>query len=384
MDDNSFHSYLKEIADFTKEVLIPNEEVIEQTSSVPESVIKQIKDIGLFSISIPKKYGGREFSMEEQVLLTFEFTQASAVFRSIFSTTIGLCSQALLDYGTEKQKEKYLPGMAKGEIIGAFALTEPEAGSDAGSLKTLANKEGNGYSINGQKRYITNAPLADLFLVMARTDPTIEGMKGISAFLVDANASGIKIEDPPKMLGHKGSYVCEISFENVFVSVEDLVGGKEGAGLQAALRGINHARTHVAATCVGQSIRLIHEMIPFAINRSQFGKSLSDMPTIQNMIADSYTDMNAAKSMTLEAARIFDSGNIPALEISSAKYFSSEMVSRVADNALQILGGAGYMEDNAITRMYRDTRLFRLYEGTSQIQQRAIARALIKKQREKQ
>ena len=154
MDDNSFHSYLKEIADFTKEVLIPNEEVIEQTSSVPESVIKQIKDIGLFSISIPKKYGGREFSMEEQVLLTFEFTQASAVFRSIFSTTIGLCSQALLDYGTEKQKEKYLPGMAKGEIIGAFALTEPEAGSDAGSLKTLANKEGNGYSINGQKRYI--------------------------------------------------------------------------------------------------------------------------------------------------------------------------------------------------------------------------------------
>ena len=383
MEDNIFNSYLKEIKSFTSEILITSEELLEEQSYVPQEVISKIKDIGLFAISIPKEYGGKEFSMEEQVLLTFEFTQASAVFRSIFSTTIGLCSQALLDYGTEEQKNSYLPGMAKGDIIGAFALTEPEAGSDAGSLKTTALKKGNGYILNGKKRYITNAPLADVFLVMARTDPKSTGSEGISAFLVDSKTQGIEVEKPPKMLGQKGSLACEITFKDVFVSAEDLVGGVEGNGLKAALRGINHARTHVAATCVGQAIRLINEMIPFALNRKQFDVALADMPTIQNMIADSYVDMNAAKSMTLEAARLFDTGSIPSLEISSAKYFASEMVSRVADNALQILGGAGYMENNVITRMYRDTRLFRLYEGTSQIQQRTIARALVKKQRER-
>ena len=383
MKSNQFKLYLQEIKEFTQKILTPYEQKIEETSKIPDEVIEKIKKIGLFSISIPKKYGGREFSMEEQVLLTFEFTQASAVFRSIFSTTIGLCSQALLDYGTEEQKTSYLPGMAKGDIIGAFALTEPEAGSDAGSLKTAALKKGNGYILNGQKRYITNASFADVFLVMARTDPKSIGSEGVSAFLVDSKTQGIEVEEPPKMLGQKGSLACAVNFKEVFVSAEALVGGVEGNGLKAALRGINHARTHVAATCVGQAIRLINEMIPFALNRKQFDVALADMPTIQNMIADSYVDMNAAKSMTLEAARLFDSGSIPSLEISCAKYFASEMVSRVADNALQILGGAGYMEDNVITRMYRDTRLFRLYEGTSQIQQRTIARALVKKQREK-
>lgn len=382
-EKDNFDSYLKEIQSFTSELLIPNEDLLEEKSSVPEKVLKKIKDIGLFSISIPKEYGGKEFTMEEQVLLTFEFTQASAVFRSIFSTTIGLCSQALLDYGTKQQKDSYLPGMARGDVVGAFALTEPEAGSDAGSLKTTALKKGSGYIINGHKKYITNASFADVFLVMARTDPQSKSGEGVSAFLVDSKKQGIEISLPAKLLGQKGASACEIIFNDVFVSVDDLVGGVEGNGLKAALRGINHARTHVAATCVGQAIRLINEMIPFALGRKQFNKALADMPTIQNMIADSYVEMNAARSMTLEAARLFDSGDIPALEISSAKYFASEMVSRVADNALQILGGAGYLEDNVITRMYRDTRLFRLYEGTSQIQQRAIAKYLIKNYRDR-
>ena len=209
---------------FTSELLIPNEDLLEEKSSVPEKVLKKIKDIGLFSISIPKEYGGKEFTMEEQVLLTFEFTQASAVFRSIFSTTIGLCSQALLDYGTKQQKDSYLPGMARGDVVGAFALTEPEAGSDAGSLKTTALKKGSGYIINGHKKYITNASFADVFLVMARTDPQSKSGEGVSAFLVDSKKQGIEISLPAKLLGQKGASACEIIFNDVFVSVDDLGG----------------------------------------------------------------------------------------------------------------------------------------------------------------
>ena len=373
-----FKNYLEEVKKFTNEILIPNETLLEDEGNVSKDIIQDIIDIGLFGISIPEQYGGAGYNMEEQILLTFEFTRASAVYRSRFSTTIGLCSQALLDFGTEEQKEKYLPGMAKGEIVGSFALTEPNAGSDALSLETEAIKNDNGYTINGTKRYITNAPYANVFLVMAKTDSLAKGSRGISSFLVDSKLDGIKIGETPKMLGQKGSVSPEVFFKDCNVGMDSLLGGKEGGGLGPALRGINHARLHVAGTCVGQAKRLISEAIKFANNRKQFNQSISEMPTIQNLIADSYSEMLAAEALTLKAAKEFDKGHIPETEISSAKYFSSEMVSKVADRALQIMGGAGYMEDNPITRFYRDTRLFRLYEGTSQIQQRNIARKLIK------
>lgn len=379
-----FEDYLAAVRHFSQDYLRPNEHRLEEEGEVPEDIVQAIRDIGLFAISIPEAYGGLGCSMEEQVLLTFEFTQASAVYRSRFSTTIGLCSQAILDFGTEEQKQKYLPGMAAGTITGAFALTEPEAGSDAGAVRTMAVRDGQGWVLNGRKRYITNAPQAGVFLVMARTDPTVGGAAGVSAFAVDAGTPGITAGPPPRMLGQRGSHATEVMIESCRVPGTALLGGVEGRGLRAALRGINHARLHVAATCVGQALRLIDEAVAHAIERKQFGQPLSEFQSIQNMLADSRAETAAARALTLDCARAFDRAvaegtPLPFADISSAKYFASEMVCRVADRAVQVLGGAGYMEDGAVARLFRDVRLFRIFEGASQIQQQQIARDMLRR-----
>jgi Acyl-CoA dehydrogenases len=276
--------------------------------------MEKILENDLFVISISKKLWWLRFKHEGANFTTFEFTRASAVYRSRFSTTIGLCSQALLDFGTDKQKDKYLPLMASGKTVGSFALTEPNAGSDALSLETSAKKDGEEYIINGTKKYITNAPYADVFLVMAKTNPDIDGSKGISSFLVDSNLSGIEIGETPKMLGQKGSVSPEVYFKNCRVNKDALLGEMEGGGLKPALRGINHARLHVAGTCVGQAKRLIKESILFANNRIQFNKPISQMASVQNLISDSYSEMLAAEALTLSAAKKFDEGKFPKLK----------------------------------------------------------------------
>jgi len=376
----NFDDYLTAVRRLSQDVLRPNEHRLTREGGIPEDLTEALKEIGLFGISIPEEYGGLGCSMEEQIRLTFEFCQASCVYRSRFSTTIGLTSQAILDFGTSSQKEFYLPKMATGECTGSFALTEPEAGSDAASLKTQAERDGDIWVINGEKRYITNAPQADVFLTMARTNPNDKSANGISAFLVDASLPGVSVGEPPRMLGNEGSHVCYVWFENVRVSEGALVGGKEGAGLKAALRGINHARLHVAATCVGQAIRLIEEMTNYAARRIQFDRPVGDFGQIQALLADSQAEMAAARALCIDCAKAFDLGGpIPHVNIASAKLFASEMVSRIADRAVQILGGMGYMEDmSPIPRLYRDVRLFRIFEGTSQVQQANIARAMLK------
>lgn len=376
---DGFATYLERIGRFTRERLIPNEPLLEELGGIPEDVLQEIREIGLFGISIPESYGGLGFGMEQQVLLTIAFTQASAVYRSRFSTTIGLCSQAILDFGTEEQRRRWLPGMAAGTITGAFALTEPEAGSDAGNLQTAAIRDGDTYVVNGSKRYITNAPEADVFVLMARTDLSIAGAAGVSAFAVPADTPGIRVGPVPRMMGQTGSHATEVFFEDCRVPADALLGGKEGSGLKAALRGINHARTHVAATCVGQAIRLIDEALAYAAERRQFGQPIAAFQSIQNMLADSRAETAAAKALVLDCARAFDRGPpIPYADIACAKYFASEMVCRVADRAVQIFGGAGYMEENAVARLYRDVRLFRIFEGASQIQQQQIARDMLR------
>lgn len=378
-----FEIYLAAIERFTDEELIPAEPRLEADDRVPEELVDRMRELGLFGISIPEEFGGLACTQEEQVRLTMAFTRASAVYRSRFSTTIGLTSQAILDFATEDQKRQWLPRMASGQVTGAFALTEPDAGSDAGALKTTAVRDGSHYILNGWKRYITNAPEADLFLVMARTDLASQGSKGVSAFLIPAGTPGIEPLPAPPLLGLRGSHSTEIRIENCRVPAEDLVGGVEGRGLGAALRGINSARTHVAATCVGQAIRLIAEAVAHARQRRQFGQPIGDFQMVQALLAEMQADMLAAKALVLEVARAFDRAmangtSLPFPEIAAAKYFASEMVCRVADRAVQILGGAGYVEDNAVTRMYRDVRLFRLFEGTSQIQQQQIAKAMLR------
>jgi acyl-CoA dehydrogenase len=274
--------------------------------------------------------------------------------------------------------------MASGACTGAFALTETEAGSDASALATTAKKNGNkGWLINGEKRYITNAPQADVFLVMARTDENSSGSRGISAFLVDADRPGITVGEPPEMLGNEGSHACYVWFNDCEVPHEALIGGVEGRGLKAALRGINHARLHVAATCVGQAIRIIDEMTSYASERQQFGKSIGEFGQIQALLADSQSEMTAGKALCLDCAKKFDEeAEIPFIDIASAKLFCSEMVSRVADRAVQTMGGLGYMENlSDVPRLFRDVRLFRIFEGASQIQQTNIAKAMLKNTR---
>ena len=383
-DHSRFEDYLAAVRDFSQNRLRPAEPRLEEEEAIPEELVQAIRDIGLFGISIPEEYGGLGCTMEEQVLLTFEFTQASAVYRSRFSTTIGLCSQAILDFGTEAQKRHWLPAMASGEATGAFCLTEVEAGSDAGSLTTRAERDGDGWVLNGHKRYITNAPEADVFLVMARTDPASTGAGGVSAFLVGKETPGITAGPPPRLLGQTGSHVTELFIEDCRVPGDALLGAIEGRGLKAALRGINHARTHVAATCVGQAMRLIDEATTYALQRRQFGEPIAEFQAIQGMLADSRAETVAARAMVLECARAFDratldgDGEIPFADIACAKYFASEMVSRVADCALQIHGGLGYMADTPVARLWRDARLFRIFEGTSQIQQIQIARDMLR------
>jgi len=377
-DPDGFELYLEKVRDFSQNVLRPNEETLEETDEIPDDIVDQMREIGLFGISLPKAYSGLGLSQEQQVRLTFEFTQASCVYRSRFSTTIGLCSQMILDYGTEAQKAEFLPRMATGEVTAAFALTERDAGSDAGSLETTAEPTDAGYVINGIKRYITNAPDAELFVVMAVTGKQADGKNEISVFLVDADTPGATPGPRERMMGQRGSHVSEIFFENCKVSEDRLLGLKAGNGLKMALRGINHARTHVAATCVGQGIRMLDEAISYANGRQQFGQPIAEFQAIQVMIGERRAELAAAKALTLEVARKFDVGPIPYIDIACAKMYASEMLGRIADQAVQIMGGMGYMKTYPVERLCRDVRVLRIFEGTSQIHQINIAKHALK------
>jgi len=376
--DEEFEIYLDSIRRFTNEKLIPAEHQVEEEDAVPEDLVAEMRRLGLFGMTIPEEFGGLGLSMEQQVRATFEFTRASCVYRARFSTTLGLCSQAILFNGTEPQKAEWLPKMASGEATGSFALTEPQAGSDAGALTTKARQEGDSYLINGQKCYITNAPEADVFVVMARTDPETTNAKGISAFIVPSDTPGIEVAPWDRKLGNHGSHTAQIFFDDCRVAASNLLGGTEGQGFKNAMAGINVARMHVAATCVGQADRLIEMGRDYAMGREQFGHPISDFQAVQHMLAESYAETLAARSMILETARRIDAGERPLADMSSCKLFASEMVCRVADRMLQIHGGAGYMAAFDVERFYRDVRLFRIFEGASEVHKMIISREMLK------
>ncbi len=376
--DQDFAEFLDSIRRFTDEKLIPAERQVEEEHAVPEEIVEQMRRLGLFGMTIPQEYDGLGLSIEQQCLATMEFTRASCVYSARFSTTLGLSSQAILYNGTDGQKREWLPRMGTGEVTASFALTEPEAGSDAGALKTKAVPDGNGYVISGQKCYITNAIDADVFIVMARTDPETDDAKGISAFIVPATMPGIEVAPPDRKLGNHGSPTSQIFFDACRIDGSALLGGEVGQGFKNAMAGINSARMHVASTCVGQATRLIEMALEYALQRKQFGQAIAEFQAIQHMLADSHAETLAARSMTLETARRLDAGERPLADMSSCKYFASEMVCRVADRAVQIHGGAGYMAAFDVERFYRDVRLFRIFEGTSEIHKSIIAREMIK------
>jgi acyl-CoA dehydrogenase len=377
-DQETLDQILGTLRKFVRERLIPNEAVLAETDQVPADIIQEMKDIGLFGLAIPEAYGGLGLTMEEEVRVAMEIGQTSPAFRSIFGTNNGIGAQGILIDGTDEQKEYYVPRMATGEIISAFCLTEPESGSDAASLRTTAVRDGDHYVLNGTKRYITNGPEADLFTVMARTDPSDKSAKGITAFVVDGNTPGLSRGPTDKKMGQKGSHTCDIIFEDCRVPAANIIGLKEGQGFKTAMKVLDRGRLHIAAVCVGVANRLIDESLRYAMERKQFGVPLSDQQLVQAMLADSKTETYAAECMVLDGARRKDAGENVSTLASCSKLFCSEMVGRVADRAVQVHGGAGYMAEYAVERFYRDVRLFRIYEGTSQIQQLVIARNMVR------
>jgi acyl-CoA dehydrogenase len=367
----------RSVARFVAERLIPNEHRLDAENRIPPELLAEMKELGLFGLSIPEAYGGLGLSMVEEVTVIFEIGRASPVFRSAFGTTVGIGSQGIVMDGTEEQRRRYLPRMAKGELIGSFCLTEPEAGSDAASLRTRAVRDGGHYVLNGTKRYITNAPVAGIFTVMARTDPETKGAGGISAFLVEAETPGISIGKVDRKMGQHGSLTADVVFADCRVPASALIGGREGVGFKTAMKVLDRGRLHLSSVCVGLAERLIDEAVRYARERKQFGKAIGEFQLIQAMLADSRTEAYAARSMVLDAALRRDAGEDTRVVAACCKYYASEMVGRVADRAVQIFGGAGYIAEYPIERLYRDARLFRLYEGTSQIQQVLIGRAMI-------
>jgi acyl-CoA dehydrogenase len=377
-DPESFNLLLDTISRFVRDTLIPREPEVVDTDEIPADILAQMREMGLFGLTIPEEYGGLGFTTEEEVLASMALCYASPVFRSRIGTNTGIGSQGIVIDGSPEQKQKYLPRLAAGEITGSFALTEPEAGSDAGSLRTTARREGDYYILNGSKRYITNAPEANVFTVMARTDLNSKDAKGVSAFIVDRDSPGLSVGPYDVKMGQRGSHTADVIFDNVKVLAANLIGGQEGMGFKTAMKVLDKARLNIAAVCVGVAERLLDEALNYAKERQQFGKPIAEFQLIQAMLADSKAEVYAGRSMVLEAARKKDSGPNITLEASCAKLFCAEMVGRVADRAVQIHGGAGYMQASAVERLYRDVRLFRLYEGTSQIQQLVIAKHLLR------
>lgn len=377
-DEETFSILRDSITRFVRERLVPAEATVAETDQVPEEIIREMKELGMFGLSIPEEYGGLGLTMEEEVRAVFELGWTSPAFRSAFGTNVGIGSQGIVMDGTPEQRRDYLPRLARGELVASFALTEPGAGSDPASLRTLAVRDGEHYVVNGTKRYITNAPEADIFTLMARTNPEDRGASGISAFIVDAHSPGITLGKPDRKMGQRGAHTCDVIFEDCRVPAANIIGSCEGMGFRTAMKVLDKGRLHIAAMCVGAAERMLHEALQYALTREQFGQPISEFQLVQAMLADSKAEIYAARSMVLDAAIRRDQGENVSTEASCCKMFASEMCGRVADRAVQIHGGAGYMTEYSVERFYRDVRLFRLYEGTTQIQQLIIARNMIR------
>jgi acyl-CoA dehydrogenase len=378
LDIDTRDQLIDTVARFVRERLVPLEAKVADDDAIPPEVVDEMRGLGLFGLSIPEQYGGLGLTTEEEVRVVFELGQTSPAFRSTFGTNVGIGSQGLVMDGTEEQKKKYLPKLASGEMISSFALTEPEAGSDAGSLSTSAKRTGNGYVLNGTKRYITNAPEAHLFTVFARTNAEEPGSRGVSAFLIEAGTPGLTVGAPERKMGQQGAHIADVILEDCEVPGDALLGSTENQGFKTAMKVLDRGRLHISAVCVGIAERLIRDSLAYAMERQQFGEPIAEFQLIQAMLADSRVEAYAARCLVLDAAMRRDAGENVGTEASCCKLFASEMVGRVADRAVQIHGGAGYVADHGIERFYRDVRLFRLYEGTSQIQQLIIARAMIR------
>jgi len=380
VDVDDFDEALAVVRDLISHEVVPSEDEIEHDDHVPDRLRRRAAEMGLFGYAIPVEYGGLGFTMSQEVLLAMELGRTTPAFRSMFGTNNGIAGQTLVLCGTPEQRERYLPRLASGEVVAAFALTEEQAGSDPTGLRTKATRDGDHYVVSGRKRFITNALDSDILVVFARTED-VPGQAGISAFIVSTDADGVRIGPKDAKMGQRGTATSEVFFDDVRVPVSDLVGGAEGLGYRAAMQSLAKGRMHVAGLSVGAAERLIDESVEHATNHAQGGTMLAEFQLVQAMLADSVTEAYAARATVVEAARRYDAGQDRRLGPSVAKLFCTEMVGRVADRAVQIHGGLGYMHGMAVERFFRDVRLFRLYEGTSEIQRLIIAKQSMREAR---
>lgn len=380
--DDDFQAILAQTRDFVRTAVVPREQEILAEDQVPNDLREQARMMGLFGYAIPQRWGGLGLNLAQDVELAMELGYTSLALRSMFGTNNGIAGQVLVGYGTEEQRSRWLEGIAAGETVASFALTEPGAGSNPSGLRTKAVRDGSAdnadWIINGQKRFITNAPTADLFVTFARTRPADDKGPGIAVFLVPADAPGVEVGVKDKKMGQEGAWTADVGFTDVRVPGSALVGGSEDIGYRAAMTSLARGRVHIAALAVGTAQRALDESVTYAATATQGGTAIGEFQLVQAMIADQQTGVLAGRALVRDTARKWVTEEDRRIAPSAAKLFCTEMAGKVADLAVQIHGGSGYMRDVPVERIYRDVRLLRLYEGTSEIQRLIIGGGLIK------
>lgn len=383
VSDEDFKEILAQTRTFIRSAVVPRENEILANDKVPDDLRDQAKAMGLFGYAIPQQWGGLGLNLAQDVELAMEFGYTSLALRSMFGTNNGIAGQVLVGFGTEEQKSMWLEGIASGDVVASFALTEPGAGSNPAGLRTKAVRDGDDWVINGQKRFITNAPTANLFVVFARTRPADDAGPGIAVFLVPADAAGIEVSPKDAKMGQEGAWTADVSFTDVRVSDNALIGGSEDVGYRAAMTSLARGRVHIAALAVGAAQRALDESVTYAAAATQGGQPIGSFQLVQAMLADQQTGVMAGRALVRDAAAKWVSGEDRRIAPSAAKLFCTEMAGNVADLAVQVHGGTGYMREVPVERIYREVRLLRLYEGTSEIQRLIIGGGLVKAEQKK-
>jgi acyl-CoA dehydrogenase len=378
VSDDDFGEILAQTRDFVRTAVVPREQEILSGDRVPDDLREQAKKMGLFGYAIPQCWGGLGLNLMQDVEMAMELGYTSLALRSMFGTNNGIAGQVLVGFGTDEQKRRWLEPMASGEVVASFALTEPGAGSNPAGLRTKAVRDGGRWVISGQKRYITNAPVANVFVAFARTRPADEQGPGIAVFLVPADADGVEVGPKDAKMGQEGTWTADVNFTDVRVGDDALIGGAEDIGYRAAMTSLARGRVHIAALAVGAAQRALDESVSYAATATQGGTPIGNFQLVQAMLADQQTGVLAGRALARDAARLWVTDQDRRVAPSAAKVFCTEMAGKVADLAVQIHGGSGYMHGVPVERIYRDVRLLRLYEGTSEIQRLIIGSNLVK------
>jgi len=369
-----FGPIVAQVREFVRDEVMPREREIAETNAVPDDLRAQAAAMGLFGYAIPEEYGGLGLDLTQDVELALELGYTSLAFRSLFGTNNGIAGQVLVGYGTDAQKKRWLEAMAEGRVVASFALTEPEAGSDPSGMRSTATRTGSGWVINGQKRFITNAPIADLFVAFAKVDGEV------AVFLVPADTPGVTVGPKDHKMGQEGATTADVTFEDVHVDADALVSGEVRSGFRAAMTVLARGRVHISALAMGLARRALDESVAYAAAVRQGGVLIGERQLVQAMLAEQQALVLAGTAMVRETALRYLDGSDRRIAPSATKLFCTEAAGKVADLAVQVHGGSGYMRETTVERLYRDVRLLRLYEGTSEIQKLIVGRELLKRE----